>query len=72
MNNRKRQGEEPTAAEQEHAFAELRHYVPAEILNVSFPVGFRNSVSPLWLRWFETCAFNSSSEGQDRNGLASS
>jgi hypothetical protein len=36
------------------------------------PVGFRNSVSPLWLGWFETCAFNSSSAGQDRNGLASS
>ncbi len=41
MNNRKSQGEEPNAADQEHAFGELRHYVPAEILNVSFPPAVR-------------------------------
>jgi DivIVA domain-containing protein len=41
MNNRKSQGEEPKAADQEHAFAEPRNYVPAEILNVSFPPAVR-------------------------------
>ena len=28
-------------SEQEHGFGELRHYVPAEILNVSFPGAVR-------------------------------
>jgi DivIVA domain-containing protein len=39
MNTEKRQRDELNAAEQEqeHAFSELQHYVPAEILNVSFP-----------------------------------
>jgi DivIVA domain-containing protein len=43
MNNRKSQGDEPKDGEreQEHAFAELRHYVPADILNVSFPAAVR-------------------------------
>jgi DivIVA domain-containing protein len=45
MNNRKGQGDEPRGGEpeqdQEHAFSELRHYVPAEILNVSFPGAVR-------------------------------
>jgi len=31
----------PSAPEQEQSFAELRHYVPADILNVSFPVSVR-------------------------------
>jgi len=31
----------PSAPEQEQGFAELRHYVPADILNVSFPVSVR-------------------------------
>jgi len=31
----------PAAPEQEQGFAELRHYVPADILNVSFPVLLR-------------------------------
>jgi DivIVA domain-containing protein len=43
MNNRKEQRDEPKAGEpqQEHVFGELRHYVPAEILNVSFPGAIR-------------------------------
>ena len=31
----------PAAPEQEQSFAELRHYVPADLLNVSFPVSVR-------------------------------
>jgi DivIVA domain-containing protein len=31
----------PAAPEQEHDFGELRHYVPADILDVSFPVSVR-------------------------------
>jgi DivIVA domain-containing protein len=31
----------PAAPEQEHGFGELRHYVPQDILNVSFPVSVR-------------------------------
>jgi DivIVA domain-containing protein len=45
MNNHKGQRDEPKGGEpeqeQEHAFGELRHYVPAEILNVSFPAAVR-------------------------------
>jgi DivIVA domain-containing protein len=43
MNNHKEQRDEPKGGEpqQEHAFGELRHYVPAEILNVSFPAAIR-------------------------------
>jgi DivIVA domain-containing protein len=45
MNNKKRQRDEPNGGEQEqeqeHAFAELRDYVPAEILNISFPAAVR-------------------------------
>ena len=38
MNNDKQQREEQ---EQEHGFGELGRYVPAEILNVSFPAAMR-------------------------------
>jgi DivIVA domain-containing protein len=31
----------PAAPEQEHRFGELRHYVPADLLDVSFPVSVR-------------------------------
>lgn len=31
----------PAAPEQEHRFSELRHYVPADLLDVSFPVSVR-------------------------------
>jgi DivIVA domain-containing protein len=31
----------PAAPEQQHTFSELRHYVPADILNVSFPTSVR-------------------------------
>ncbi len=31
----------PVAPEQEHRFSELRHYVPADLLDVSFPVSVR-------------------------------
>ena len=42
MKNEKGQRDEPQGEpEQEHAFGELRHYVPAEILNVSFPAAVR-------------------------------
>jgi DivIVA domain-containing protein len=44
MNNREKQPEESNAAEQEpekQAFGELRGFVPAEILNVSFPAAVR-------------------------------
>jgi DivIVA domain-containing protein len=43
MSNDKGQPNEPKGdeTEQEHAFGELRHYVPAEILNVSFPAAVR-------------------------------
>jgi DivIVA domain-containing protein len=43
MNTHKEQRDEPKAGEpqQEHVFGELRHYVPAEILNVSFPAAIR-------------------------------
>jgi DivIVA domain-containing protein len=43
MTNRKKQGDESNAAEQEqsHSFGEVRDYVPAEILNVSFPAAVR-------------------------------
>jgi DivIVA domain-containing protein len=45
MNNHKGQRDEPKGGEseqeQEHAFSELRHYVPGEILNVSFPAAVR-------------------------------
>jgi DivIVA domain-containing protein len=45
MNNDKGQRDEPKGGEREHeqerAFGELRHYVPAEILNVSFPAAVR-------------------------------
>ena len=45
MDNDKAQRDEPESGEpeqgQEHAFGELRHYVPAEILNVSFPAAVR-------------------------------
>ena len=49
MNNDKGQRDEPKGGEpeqeqeqkQEHALGELRHYVPAEILNVSFPAAVR-------------------------------
>src|SRR5213078_2071147 len=45
MDNDKTQRDEPEGGEpeqgQEHAFGELRHYVPAEILNVSFPGAVR-------------------------------
>jgi DivIVA domain-containing protein len=43
MSNDKGQPDEPTGGEpeQEQAFGELRHYVPAEILNVSFPAAVR-------------------------------
>jgi hypothetical protein len=41
MSKRERQPEDSNAAEQDrekpHAFGELRGYVPADILNVSFP-----------------------------------
>jgi hypothetical protein len=43
-----------------------------DLANAWTRVGFRNSVSPLWLGRFETRAFDSPSEsGEDRNGLAS-
>jgi DivIVA domain-containing protein len=43
MNSGKGQRDEPKATEheQEHGFSEPRHYVPAEILNVSFPTAVR-------------------------------
>jgi DivIVA domain-containing protein len=45
MNNDKGLHDEPKGGEpehgQEHAFGELRNYVPAEILNVSFPAAVR-------------------------------
>jgi DivIVA domain-containing protein len=43
MSNDKAQRDEPEGGEreQEHSFGELRHYVPAEILNVSFPAAVR-------------------------------
>src|SRR6266566_2032123 len=47
MNNKKGQRREPKGGEpeqeheQEQGFGELRHYVPAEILNVSFPAAVR-------------------------------
>jgi DivIVA domain-containing protein len=43
MNNDKGKRDEPRGgeSEQEHAFGELRNYVPAEILNVSFPAAVR-------------------------------
>src|SRR4051812_4398911 len=45
MNKHERQPEEPDAAEQEQekpqGFGELRGYVPADILNVSFPAAVR-------------------------------
>jgi DivIVA domain-containing protein len=46
MKNRERQQEEPNGSEQErekehNAFGELRGYVPADILNVSFPAAVR-------------------------------
>ena len=43
MNNEKGQRDEPGGGkpEQEQSFGELRHYVPAEILNVSFPGAVR-------------------------------
>jgi DivIVA domain-containing protein len=43
MSNDKGQPDEPKGgeSEQEQAFGELRHYVPAEILNVSFPAAVR-------------------------------
>jgi DivIVA domain-containing protein len=43
MSNDEGQPDEPKGGEteQEHAFGELRHYVPAEILNVSFPAAVR-------------------------------
>src|SRR6266536_2100771 len=51
MNNKKGRRDEPNGGEQEQeqkqeheqeqAFGELRHYVPAEILNVSFPAAVR-------------------------------
>src|SRR5213592_3850181 len=43
MNNDKGQGDEPKGGEpeQEKALGKLRHYVPAEILNVSFPAAVR-------------------------------
>ena len=31
--------------EQEHRFSELRHYVPADLLDVSFPVSVRGYVA---------------------------
>jgi hypothetical protein len=33
------------APEQEHRFSELRHYVPADLLDVSFPVSVRGYVA---------------------------
>jgi len=43
MSNEKGQPDQPKGGEpdQEQAFGELRHYVPAEILNVSFPAAVR-------------------------------
>src|SRR6266550_4151108 len=42
MSNDKGQPDEPKGEpDQEQAFGELRHYVPAEILNVSFPAAVR-------------------------------
>jgi DivIVA domain-containing protein len=43
MSNRKTQGDEPTATgqEEDQGFGELGDYVPAEILNVSFPAAVR-------------------------------
>jgi DivIVA domain-containing protein len=45
MNNEKRQRDEPEGGKpepaKEQSFGELRHYVPAEILNVSFPGAVR-------------------------------
>jgi DivIVA domain-containing protein len=43
MNNDKGHSDEPKGGEkeQEHAFGQLRDYVPAEILNVSFPAAVR-------------------------------
>jgi DivIVA domain-containing protein len=42
MSNDKEQPDEPKGEpDQEQAFGELRHYVPAEILNVSFPAAVR-------------------------------
>jgi DivIVA domain-containing protein len=41
MNKHKGQRDEPKGAEQEQGFGELRHYVPAEILNISFPAAVR-------------------------------
>jgi DivIVA domain-containing protein len=45
MNNKKGQRDEPNGGEQEqeqeHAFGEFRDYVPAEILNASFPAAVR-------------------------------
>jgi DivIVA domain-containing protein len=45
MNNDEGQRDEPKGGEpeqgQEHAFRELRHYLPAELLNVSFPAAVR-------------------------------
>jgi len=43
MNNEKGQPDEPKGGDtdQEHSFGELRNYVPAEILNVSFPAAVR-------------------------------
>jgi len=39
--SRERETDSPAAPEPEHSFGELRHYVPREILDVSFPVSVR-------------------------------